>query len=151
MPRKRTHEAAARTQMITVRLTPEVYARISTEASRLGLSRAGYIHHLIESKKVEAAPADPDLLPVALINQLKRIGNNLNQIAHAVNGALPPSQHLTVTTLRDLITTIVDNELLARRQSVLNQRISANDSTPPSPGDQLQGHVRLHFARHGSR
>ena len=57
------------------------------------------------------APSDPDALPIALVNQLKRIGNNLNQIAHAANAGLPPDHRKTAADLRDLINAIVQNEL----------------------------------------
>jgi hypothetical protein len=136
--------------MITVRLTPEADTRVRKEAMRLGLTRAGYVHHLIENKSVRVeTPTDPDVLPVALINELKRIGNNLNQIAHAANSGLPPSQRMTAGALQELLNEIVQNELLNRRSHVLRTRAFANDSAPPQTRAEFQRSVQLHPARRG--
>lgn len=102
--------------MVTVRLTPAMYAKLESNARRLGVTRAGYLHHLVDNRSVEAAATtSADLLPVVLINQLKRIGNNLNQIAHAANAGLPVSQTKLSEHLRDLIDTLLEHELTARR------------------------------------
>jgi Mobilization protein NikA len=116
MPRKRTHAEAPRTEMVTVRLTPAMYVKLESNARRLGLTRAGYLHHLVDNRSVEAtATTSADLLPIVLINQLKRIGNNLNQLAHAANAGLPVSQTKLASHLRDLIDTLLEHELTARR------------------------------------
>ena len=102
--------------MVTVRLTPAMHVKLESNARRLGLTRAGYLHHLIENRSVETAFAtSADLLPIVLINQLKRIGNNLNQIAHATNAGLPVSQTKLAEHLRNLIDTLLEHELTARR------------------------------------
>jgi hypothetical protein len=137
--------------MLTTRLTPEADTRLSQEARRLGLSRAGYVNHLIENRAVMVdAPSDPDALPIALVNQLKRIGNNLNQIAHAANAGLPPDHRKTAADLRDLINAIVQNEYLNRRIHVLRTRATANDSPPPQTRAEFQRSVQLHPARRGT-
>jgi len=137
---------------VTVRLTPETHARLAAEASRLGLSRAGYLHHLVENKRVTVlANTDPDALPIALINEMKRLGNNLNQIAHAANANLPPNQTQLAAALRDLLRLIAKDELLARRIEAIRTRDAANDSPPSPSGPELQGRISLHFARSRQR
>jgi hypothetical protein len=137
--------------MITVRLTPSADARVRREALRLGLTRAGYVHHLIENRSVEVeAPCDPERLPVALINELKRIGNNLNQLAHAANSGLPPDHRMCARALQELLETVVQNELLNRRSHVLRTRAIANDTPPPQTRTEFQRSVQLHPARRGT-
>ncbi len=156
MPRKRTHEDAPRTCSVTVRLRPETHARMTAEASRLGLSRAGYVEHLIEKRRVELPAGSDGGLSTPLINQLKRLGNNLNQMTHAVNAGLPADTAIAAKTLRDLITLLLEHELTAKRiataketatDATIAERSTPHDTPPASTGNELQGKLRLHFAR----
>lgn len=159
MPRKRTHEDTPRTHMVSARLRPETYARLTEEAANLGLSRAGYIEHLVENKRVEASLGGGSSLSVPLLNELKRLGNNLNQITHAVNSGLPPDTMMAAVTLRDLLKVLLDHELAAGRSVAApapkptpkptepEQRIPSHDPPASSTGHEFQGRLRLYFAR----
>lgn len=148
MARRRTHAEAARTHMVTVRLTPEAYAQLTADATKLGLTRAGYLDHLASNRKVEAASSDDGSLSIPLINHLKRLGNNLNQVTHAINSGLPAPVLLAAKTLHDLIQLLLEHELTGRQlKSFLSQRTATDDPPPPSKRDELQRSLRLRFAR----
>lgn len=144
MPRPRTHEAGPRARQILIRVTDQHYADLSLKADTAGMSISGLCARLVEHGKVVVTTDNP--LP--LMNELKRIGNNLNQLAHAANAGLPPSQRQMAADFRDLLNTIVQNELLSSRRTPLTEaRSIANDSTPPSARNQFQRSVHLHPAR----
>lgn len=146
MPRPRTYQHAARTQAITVRVTPAEHARLQAEAAQAGRSVAGLAERYITrgSVRVEAsrmpAPLDP-----ALIAELKRIGNNLNQIAHALNSNLPPDTVSTAANLRDLIHTLMRDELLLQR--LRDAKEKRDDSAPASPRQEFQRVVQVRPTR----
>lgn len=151
MARRRTHATAPRTRTVTIRLTEDEYLRRSLDARKAGLSVSGLCERLVVDGKVEVTtPADPEALPIVLINELKRIGNNLNQIAHAANAGLPPDHRMSAAALRDLAITLAQNELLNRRSHVLRTRAYANDPPPPQTRDVFQRSVQVHPARRGT-
>lgn len=115
MGRKRTHHDATRTKIVSARLTHETYNLISEHAAKLGLTRAGYIEHLIEDRPLRIVRPISDELPITFLNELKRVGNNLNQIAHARNAGqdVDPRQFRTVVT--QIVATICSNEVMRRR------------------------------------
>lgn len=129
MGRKRTHQDSARTKIVSARLKPETYDLISDHARKLGLSRAGYIEHLIENRPLKLVGRMSDELPTPLINELKRIGNNLNQIAHARNAGLPTDHGQYRTVLSEIITIMCRNEALKKRYDEASAEVS-NARTP---------------------
>lgn len=146
MPRPRTHLHAARTQAITVRVTPSEYARLQAEAAQAGASVSGLAERYITrgTVRVEASRMPAPLDPV-LIAELKRIGNNLNQIAHALNSNLPPDTTFTARSLRDLIHTLMRDELLLQR--LRDAKEKRDDSAPASPRQEFQRVVSVRPAR----
>lgn len=71
-------------------------------------------------------PADP-----AVLYELKRIGNNINQIAHAVNTGLPPSVTLTVQSFRHLFEALTDDVEFRRRLDAIRMRSEFNGTAHP--------------------
>ena len=71
-------------------------------------------------------PADP-----AVLYELKRIGNNINQIAHAVNAGLPPDAKMAVTTFHQLFEALTDAEEYRRRLAALRTRKEFNGTAHP--------------------
>lgn len=67
----------------------------------------------------------------ALLYELKRIGNNINQIAHAVNTGLPPSVTLTVQSFRHLFEALTDDVEFRRRLDAIRMRSEFNDTAHP--------------------
>lgn len=64
-----------------VRLTEPELALLQTLASEAGMSQQEYMRRAILDAPIQNMDGLKELLP-----ELKRIGNNLNQIAHALNG-----------------------------------------------------------------
>ena len=76
-------ENRKRSETLTIRLTKSEKAAIAAKAKRAGMNLTEYIAALSRDSQIVAPP---DLSPVLV--QLKRIGNNLNQIAAKVNAGV---------------------------------------------------------------
>ena len=76
-------ENRKRNETLTIRLTKAERDRISEKATRAGLSLTEYFLALSRATPILVPP---DLTPV--LRELKRIGNNLNQIAAKVNSGV---------------------------------------------------------------
>lgn len=76
-------ENRKRNETLTVRLTKTERDRIAEKAARAGLSLTEYILALSRDTPILVPP---DMTPV--LRELKRIGNNLNQIAAKVNSGV---------------------------------------------------------------
>lgn len=73
---------AKKTKNVHVRLTPDELALLEERSARTGRTMSELIRAALKKQKiVELPPAD---FAEAVV-QLRRIGNNLNQIARAVN------------------------------------------------------------------
>jgi hypothetical protein len=150
VPRPRTHPTGPRSRQILIRVTEEAHAGLAIKARSAGLSVSGLCERLVTQGKLEVVSAPHAVLHPALFAELRRIGNNINQLAHAANGLLPPDVRMTVKNFNKLFQTIIQNELIVRRMNEdLNTRSTANDSAPPSPRDEFQRSVQLHPARRG--
>lgn len=66
-------------------MTPEQYALLHSNAKACGLSKRAYLIRLIEGKPIKPRN-DPELK--ALRTEIHHIGNNINQIARAVNAGI---------------------------------------------------------------
>jgi hypothetical protein len=117
MARKRTHTDAPRTKLVSVRLREDTFDRVTAAAAAAAISRASYIETLIEGRAVTVQHAASDGMTVPLINELKRIGNNLNQIAHNLNCKIDPREMILVKIMRDVIGALVQNEVTRGRWS----------------------------------
>lgn len=138
MGRKRTHHDATRTKIISARLTQQTYDLISEHAEKLGLTRAGYVEYLIEDRPLRIVRPISDELPITFLNELKRIGNNLNQIAHARNAGqnVDPRQFRTVVT--EIVATICSNEVLRRRYETAEAEVASRDGISNTEELQLR-------------
>jgi len=78
--RKRNHRVA-------VRLDDAEYTKLITAVERAGISQESFLRHLIGGYSPREKPP-PDYY--AMMEELRRIGNNLNQIARAahITGAI---------------------------------------------------------------
>ena len=71
-----------RTQMILFRVSPREYEEINENREKAGLRLSEYARMMLTGETVVAAPpADLNIL----IREIKRVGSNLNQIAHRLN------------------------------------------------------------------
>lgn len=139
MGRKRSHRDETRTKIISARLTHDTYELISEHAERLGLTRAGYVEHLIENRPLKIVRGQMDELSVPLINELKRIGNNLNQIAHARNAGsdIDPSHFHTV--LAEIIRVICRNEMTRRHYAEAYTEVVGQDRDDDARDPAMRG------------
>ena len=171
MARRRTHQSAPRSKQVLIRLTPDEYLRRAVDARKADLTVSGLCERLVCEGKVESGsgsghrPMDP-----AVFAELRRIGNNANQIAHALNSNLPPDVQFAWRTARDLLQLLARQELQLQRAATegphagrrvadpdviqkiadaLRTRTQANDPSAPQARDIFQRRVQVHPARRG--
>nr|WSX78111.1 MobC family plasmid mobilization relaxosome protein [Streptomyces sp. NBC_00899] len=97
MYRKRTKESRSRPR--SIRFTPTAERVIEEAARARGQFFAGYVGDVAYAhalgRTAAASPEDDPVRPLVetverLIAQLRRTGNNLNQVTHAVNSGVIP-------------------------------------------------------------
>ena len=69
---------------LRVRMTPGERASIEARAAQAGMSPSEFARRAIAGAKI-TPPAHGTAIPPLLIAELGRVGNNLNQIAHAAH------------------------------------------------------------------
>ena len=80
-PRKRRHRKGSKLAKAEIRLTQAEKARLVQRANRYDLTMSEYVRALLNGCEVRVvAKADP-----ALLGELRRQGNNFNQMMHAIN------------------------------------------------------------------
>jgi len=99
-PRKR-HRRGSKLKRMHIRSTPAEMARWTHEADRYKLSLSEFVRVRLNDGKVRVATAaDP-----ALLEELRRQGNNLNQLMHAVHSGFyiaPARIEAVLEALQDL-------------------------------------------------
>lgn len=148
VPRRRTHAQATRSRMVCIRMTDDDYAVKSAQAKELGLTVSGLCERLVLAGKIDmsARPAYSAMDP-ALFAELRRIGNNVNQIAHATNGNLPADVMFAWRSVNNLVSALLSDELLSQKIASLRMRTTDDDTPPPQARDVFQRSVRVHPAR----
>ncbi|WP_334146257.1 MobC family plasmid mobilization relaxosome protein [Hyphomicrobium sp.] len=134
--------------MVCIRLTEDDHARCSRQARELGLTLSGLCERLVLDGKVDmsARPAYRVMDP-ALFTELRRIGNNVNQIAHATNSNLPTDVMFAWRTLNKLLSMLLAQELINQKAQTLGTRTTDDDTPPPQTRAEFQRSVRVHPAR----
>lgn len=154
MAGRRKSERPLKSTIVTFRLPADERMRLAKKASNAGMTLTELITACLEGRvsKVEdvaaARHANDDLrpLPPEVFAELRRIGNNVNQIAHAVNSGLPPELRYAYGQAARLVELLIADELSLRRKA-LRTRTSAHGSAHSQTGSELQGGVRLYPAR----
>lgn len=148
MAKRRTHEKGARKKMVCIRMTEDDYALRVRQARELGLTISGLCERLVREGKVDASalPAYRAMDP-RLFAELRRIGNNVNQIAHATNSNLPVEVMFAWKSINELIGSLLTEELIAQKTNTLRTRTTPNDTAPPQTRAEFQRSVQLHPAR----
>jgi hypothetical protein len=149
VPKTSARGSQRRNRQINIRVTDEDHARLAMAASKIGLSLTAYCERLVirPRRRIEIAQAVRHAIDPALFVELRRIGNNLNQIAHALNSGLPPHLGMTARSLNDLLQALLRDELLARQLQASRTRTDFHGAAPPEKGIQLQGRLRVYPAR----
>lgn len=83
-----------KSEILKLKLTPELKSKVKSDASKVGQTMSSYIRNLIEEKEVVVKT---DAITAI---ELKRIGTNINQIAHRLNAW--NSQENVAITLNEL-------------------------------------------------
>ncbi len=147
MARRRTHSDSIRSKVISIRVTDADHHRLREQAERFGMTVSGLAEKLVHTGRIQiTASKVPQPVDPVLLAELQRIGNNLNQIAHAVNSNLPPSIPAAAKHMHDLMMLFKKNELLSRRVQELQASETANDSEAPKARDEFQRHVQIRSA-----
>jgi len=84
-PSKKT--PPAKVHQLPVRFTEDLYAVLTDNARKAGLTRGEYIRHLVAGKTPKAQPPifHDDTALVSELAKLNKLGSNLNQIARHLN------------------------------------------------------------------
>ncbi|MDX2265901.1 MAG: plasmid mobilization relaxosome protein MobC [Hyphomicrobiales bacterium] len=153
MARPKTHSHPRKTHRVTFRMPPEVHARLTATAANAGMTLTDLITERLHRRPTKAAKrtANDDVppLPPEVFAELRRIGNNVNQIAHAINAGLPPEVQNAYRQASRLLDLLIADEFLLRRKA-LRMRTPTHDTAHAQTGIELQGSVRLYPARSGT-
>ena len=147
MPRPRKQPAPKRTHQISFRVSEEERSRLEAEANRAGMKLAPYCQSVALKRRLTVATVTFHRMEPALFAELRRVGNNVNQIAHAINSNLPPHVQFAAQSLNAVLQTLLRDDLLNRRIEALRTRTHFHGAAPPETGVQLQGRLRVYPAR----
>lgn len=96
MPRPRKKREEKRTHRVMLRFTEDELAKIDEFASRLNIPRAVFIRKVALAKQVRPrmsrASGEFVLKLDGTIGELKKVGNNLNQLAKQANAGRFPAE-----------------------------------------------------------
>ena len=91
-----------RPKQIVIRVSEEELAQIKEKVEQSGKSQQQYIIEALTQSNIVNTDGIKELIP-----ELKRVGNNLNQIAHALNGSSYYSYNLITENQRENVIVIL--------------------------------------------
>jgi hypothetical protein len=98
-------EKRVRTTHITIRLSPDERGAIDAAAERAGLAAGSHARAILlgapQPRQVRRPPIERREL-ARLLGEIGRVGNNLNQIAHALNCGEEPDEPALAEALAEL-------------------------------------------------
>jgi hypothetical protein len=124
--------------VITIRLTKAERARLEQRASAAGLTVSAWSAQALAGGRITVETRAAALvLPLELIAEFKRIGNNVNQIAHALNSMKPVAEGAVAQEFLAFIRAFMRDETLKERAApaashFLKSRDTARHG-PPTP------------------
>lgn len=149
MGKRATRGDEARTEIVHMRLTVSERLRVEQRAAAAGLTVSAWSARAVTGAEVTVAVTPTAPLPPGLIAELKRIGNNINQIAAALNtGRQVPATEI-VAKMRDLLQALVRDETLVTRinacenpdgRAVLRRILGNRVASVPAAGDSVSTH-----------
>lgn len=97
----------------------------------------------VEAERVaRVVLSDPTVL-----DELRRIGVNINQIAHTINSGLPPDVQRLAEQFRHLLDALTDAPEFRRRLEALKHRQDQHAPAHPSTRHVIQGREPVHLPR----
>jgi hypothetical protein len=114
--RRATRGVESRTEVVHVRMTKAERVRLEQRAAAAGLTVSAYAAQALADGRVtvEHQPAQLVLAP-DVVAEFKRVGNNLNQIAHALNAFRPVPEGKLAATVHEFLQILLRNEALDAR------------------------------------
>lgn len=149
-------------ETIAFRVTAAERERLENAAIDAGMSLSGYLASMLERRtdhirarlaEMQRPPAPPETIKPALspeaLHELRRIGNNINQIAHALNSGLPPEPQHLVHQLQKLLHLLFQNNLHQTGTTARSNK-AANDGSPTAQTrNEFQRRVHIRPERRG--
>jgi mobilization protein NikA len=145
LPSRAPRRDESRSEVVTLRLTKAERALVEQRASAAGLTLSAWAARMLSGGRVSVAVTPSPALHPALVAELKRIGNNVNQIAASLNsGRHVPVRNIALG-LQEVLQAIIGDALLSSRARGSAAKGSPPDGAAhPPTGQQLQGGVRLY-------
>ena len=107
-----------RTYTLQVRLTETEKTALTTAAQQCGMSMSDYVRTRILGRRIQPRTSQPaagyQAMEPRLFAHLSRIGNNLNQIAHAFNERGFFEQREAIDAVREVWEIMLEDEVTAR-------------------------------------
>lgn len=119
----------SRSEVITIRVTRAERVRLEHRAAAAGLTVSAFAAQVLARGQVtvETRPRTAKL-PRELVAEFKRIGNNINQIARALNARKPVRDGAVAQHFADFLRTVLKDEFLQARSAKAAARL------PKAPG-----------------
>jgi hypothetical protein len=132
VPKRATRGEQSRTEVITVRLTKAERTRLEQRAAAAGLTVSAFSAQALNGGRVtvETKPA-AIVLPPELVAEFKRIGNNLNQIAYALNARKAVADGGVAKNFLDFVRALLRDQYLSSRAAPI---AAAYVKSPPGAG-----------------
>jgi hypothetical protein len=127
-------------------MTAAERAAIDQRAAAAGVTPSAFAAEVLRNGRVVVQ--QQQTLAPALMAELSRIGNNINQLAHAANASsAPPQAQALLTHFQELWGFMMNDEIMRRRVEAFDSRGRSNDSAPARPRDEFQGRSGLPVPR----
>lgn len=131
---------------LTVRLTAAERQAFAQRAEAAGMTPSRYAAEVLRNGRIVVQ--QHETLAPALMAELSRIGNNLNQLAHAANAGMPADARGAIRIMQELFTFLMRDEITRRRvEAFAGAREASNDSQAPQARHEFQGSVRVPVSR----
>jgi hypothetical protein len=103
MVKRASRSDESRTEVVTVRLTKAERTRLEFRASAAGLTVSAFASQLLNGGRVTVEAKAALNVPPELLAEFRRIGNNVNQIAYALNSRKAVPEGAVAKIFRDMV------------------------------------------------
>lgn len=148
MGKRAPRGGTARTKIVTVRLTPAEHARVQHRAAMAGSTVSAWAAEALSDGRVTVDVVHISRLHPALIAELKRVGNNINQIAACLNALYNVPAHEILAQMQHLLETLIRDEAVAARVARI-RAARAGDPVPHPQSEAAERGLGAVRSRHG--
>ena len=117
-----TRGDASRTNIIAIRLTPAERLLVEHRAAVAGLTVSSWAERLLTERRRPVEATQTSSLQPDMVAELKRIANNLIQIAAATNAGQDVPAHEYLWQVHDLLDALIRDELLGTHMVAARSR-----------------------------